>query len=183
MWLLIHTLDTCFWHTHGYEGYHSISRMNVTEPAFNVQQQDSCYLFHTTSSSISYLVRNQIQGSPDILEPYGCVIISLVPGRLSCNLKFVMLKLISRIDILNFFVKLPSGECYKSSQIASGNDLVQVPCHQMMSLGHNESNTSPWNLTFGYHSISRMNLSRHLMCNNKIAVIYSIQLAVQFPIW
>ena len=44
---------------------------------------------------------------------------SLVPGRDGCNLKFVIFKVISRIDTLRFPVKLPS-----SVNIDSGNGLV-----------------------------------------------------------
>ena len=46
------------------------------------------------------------QGSPkvfDVRDSPGWFVSLLVPGRCGCNLKIVIVKLISRVDILNFF--------------------------------------------------------------------------------
>ena len=50
------------------------------------------------------------------------------PGRWGRNLELVIVKLISKIDILSILVKLPSGDMCKTSlmivNIGSGNGLV-----------------------------------------------------------
>ena len=44
---------------------------------------------------------------------------SLAHGNCGCNLKSIILKFISRMDILRFPVKLCSGECHKTSLMVS----------------------------------------------------------------
>ena len=46
--------------------------------------------------------------------------ITLAPRRCSCNLQSVTFKLISRIDILTFPVKLSSGECWMLQDAHNG---------------------------------------------------------------
>ena len=63
------------------------------------------------------------QCCPKSLSPYGVTrpqwVNSLAPGTCGCNLKLVIFKLISRIDISRFLVKLPLDECQKPSLMIS----------------------------------------------------------------
>ena len=74
---------------------------------------------------------------------------SLAPGRCGCNLKSIIFKLISRISLASP-VKLPSGECHKTSlmisqywfrwwhQAITWASVDPDLCHDVASLGYNE---------------------------------------------